>query len=108
MRGFPQRILLSLACFVALAGILACPKPGPTPVVNPRDASDAAPAWNGGPATCLDFCRRGAVLKCAWAADTPAGATCVEVCANNQKAAIAPWDLSCRTAASVCDPPKCQ
>lgn len=102
-RGF-----IILAGVIALGAILACPKPGPKPVVNPTDASDAAPAWNGAKATCLDFCRRGTALNCAWAADTPAGATCVQVCANNQKVAIAPWDLDCRVSATVCDPPKCQ
>lgn len=99
-----------LAILAVLAG-LGCDgcHPSPDPVVNPTGAAGSpAPVWNGGPATCLDFCRRGAALSCAWAADTPAGATCVEVCANNQKAAIAPWDLDCRVSAKVCDPPKCQ
>jgi hypothetical protein len=103
MRGFPQRILLAVASFIAIVAILgACTKPTPTPVVNPRDASDAAPAWNGGPATCLDYCRRGAVLGCAWAQPTPAGASCVDVCDHYQKVSPAPWDLSCRTSKGSC------
>jgi len=109
MRGFPQRILLALVSLAAMVAIVGgCPKPTPTPVVNPRDASDAAPAWNGGPATCLDYCRRGAVLGCPWAQPTPAGATCVDVCANYQKVSPAPWDLTCRTQSTVCDPPGCK
>jgi len=108
MRGFPQRIALALAGFITIAAILGgCPKPGPSPGVNPQDAADAH-AWNGGPATCLDYCRRGAALGCSWAKPTPAGAPCVDVCANNQNVDIAAWDLDCRTAATSCNPPKCQ
>ena len=41
MRGFPQRVLLALACFIATAAILGCPHPAPTPV-GPPDAADAS------------------------------------------------------------------
>jgi hypothetical protein len=103
-----KRFALLAVVMVAALGCQGCPWTDP-PVVHPSGAAGApAPDWNGGPATCLDFCRRGSVLNCAWAQPTAAGATCVEVCANNQKVAIAPWDLDCRTAATNCNPPKCQ
>ena len=83
--------------------------PSPAPVVNPSGAAGAAPApLPDGPATCLDFCRHGDALSCAWAEPTPDGATCLQVCTNNQKVAIAPWNLDCRVQATVCDPPNCQ
>lgn len=101
---------LVLVAFIVAAGIgcQGC-HPSPAPVVTPTGAAGAAPApLPGGPATCLDFCRHGADLNCHWAADTPMGATCVEVCANNEKVAIAPWDLDCRTRSPACNPPACR
>jgi|SRR6185312_306912 len=55
MRGFAERIVLSLACVVALA-MLACP--APKPPVNPSsDAADAAPA-----VSCDDACKHAEVI----------------------------------------------
>ena len=102
-----KRILFALVLMIGLASCQGC-HPSPTPVVNPTGAADAAPAPVTGPATCIDYCRHGVELGCAWAADTPEGATCLTFCLNYQKAVIAPWNLDCRTAATVCDPPSCQ
>jgi hypothetical protein len=68
VRGFPQRVLLCLACFVAL--LAACPKPGPSPIVNPPDAADAAR-----PVTCAAGCAH-AVAVCP-SVDDP---TCMDIC----------------------------
>jgi hypothetical protein len=95
IRERTARAAFALACFIAIAGILGCPRPGPSPVIKPT-SSDAAPA------TCLDVCRNGVVLGCAFAADTPAGATCVAVCLSYQAVGIAPWDLNCRASATSC------
>jgi len=57
---------------------------------------------DGGPATCLDYCRRGQQLGCTWAADTDLGVPCSTVCSNNQTVGIAPWDLDCRVRQSSC------
>lgn len=46
-----DRAILLVALLAGLVA-LACPKPGPAPVVNPPDASDAAPA-----VTCQDACQ---------------------------------------------------
>src|SRR6185437_1176232 len=91
-----------IAMVVVLLGLCCqgCPKPTPVPV-TPISVGDAA--WDGStPATCLDLCRRGQALGCAWANPTPAGANCVDVCVNNQNARIAPWDLNCRARATSC------
>lgn len=86
--------------FIALAlGCDGC-HPAPAPVVNPTAVGDAAPV--SAPGTCLDVCRNGAALGCAFAADTPAGATCVTFCANYQDVAARPWDLTCRANAKSC------
>lgn len=84
-----------LAVVVAIGCCQGC-HPGPKPVVKP--AADAAPTPPAGTATCLDLCRHETALNCPAAAPTPAGATCVDVCINNQNGP-APWDLDCRTSA---------
>jgi hypothetical protein len=89
--------------FVACQG---CP-PAPGPVVNPTGPDAAAPTLPVSQA-CVDFCQHGTDLGCPWAQPTPMGATCGQVCANNQEAAIAPWDLACRTKASDCNPAGCR
>lgn len=88
MKWLMLGILLAVCCE-------GCPKPSPVPV-TPSAASDAAPG------TCLDVCRNGASLGCPFAADTPAGATCVTFCANYQDVAARPWDLTCRANAKSC------
>jgi hypothetical protein len=69
------------------------------------------PGWDGaavdysppdGPASCLDVARAGLHLGCTWAQPTPAGASFVDVCANNQAANISPWNLDCMARAKSC------
>jgi hypothetical protein len=70
MRGYPQRILFSLAAFVALAALAGCPPHPPAPV-GPPDASDAAPV-----------------------------VTCPAACANAEKVCPAVLDSVCEPACS--------
>ena len=61
MRGYPQRVLLSLACFVALAALAGCP-PRPNPPIGPPDASDAAPVPPPAPVSCDTACAHAAAV----------------------------------------------
>lgn len=97
--------LFAIAVLLALVGCNGCQHNPPphTTFPPPGDAAiDYSPPPPGEPATCLDVCRNGLRLRCSWAAATPNGASCVDVCANNQSAGIAPWDLDCRARATDC------
>jgi hypothetical protein len=103
VRGFLAALVVILAI-----GCEGCPKPPPDTVVVPP-MSDAVPPPPTGSVTCLDLCRHGQAMHCKWSDPTPAGATCVTVCQNNQdQVDIAPWDLDCRTRSPSCASPGCQ
>lgn len=74
MRGYPQRILLSLAAFVALAALAGCP-PRPNPPIGPPDASDAAPA--PAPVSCDTGCAN--AEKVCPGSGSPCGPACNRV-----------------------------
>lgn len=61
------------------------------------------PTPPAGPYSCETACERGADLGCAYAAPTPAGASCGEVCRNVQSSGFLRWDLECRTLAPSCE-----
>ena len=60
-----------------------------------------------GLATCLDFVGMETRSAARGRSRRPT-ARRLQVCMNNQKVAIAPWNLDCRVQATVCDPPNCQ
>jgi hypothetical protein len=91
---------LVLFVMVLAIGCDGCHHQDPLPVTPA--ALDAAAVEGGGSASCLDYCRVGDALGCGWALPTPAGATCVTVCNNNQTVGIAPWDLDCRVKQTTC------
>ena len=94
MRGYPQRVLLGLLAFIAIAAIVGCPHPAPTPV-GPPDASDAAPLPPMPPApSCADACER-AALGC-----PGSRSVCLPIC-NRLGAAYA----RCVNAATTCEGP---
>lgn len=94
---------LVLLAFLAI-GCQGCPTPAPAPPpVNPPPVVADASATCSGTCTCANMCAHGADLGCSWARPTPAGASCVAVCENNQSANIAPWDLNCRSHAASCN-----
>jgi hypothetical protein len=95
MRGFPQRVLLGLGGLVAIVAVLGgCPKPGPSPVVNPPDASDAAPA-----VSCVTACANVSAV-------CPASANaCAGICAR--VAPVDPGYAGCLAAARGCPDLKC-
>ncbi|HVZ89616.1 MAG TPA: hypothetical protein VHG72_21825 [Polyangia bacterium] len=95
-----KRIGLLFGLVVLLASCEGCWHPAPTPVTPNKDAS--ATADGSYTATCQGVCALGASLGCAFAAPTPAGASCVDVCLNFQAANITPWSLACRAAATSC------
>lgn len=55
-----------------------------------------------GAATCADACDRGTVLGCPWAAPTPNGETCVEVCENAVASGLVALGLGCMASAGSC------
>jgi hypothetical protein len=80
--------------FLALASCPGCPPPAPP--VTP-DAKDAAT-----PGTCGGVCANGRRLGCAFAQNTPQGASCEDVCNNLERSGVTSWDLSCRSVARSC------
>ena len=50
---------------------------------------------------CEAFCAHGDALGCSWAQPTPAGARCIDWCANTQGGPI-PLDLDCSARATDC------
>lgn len=86
------RAAFSLACVVALGALLACPKPGPTPVVNPPDAADAAPVAPPAPAVSCETACAHAEKVC-----PGSGSPCLPACNR-----IGPDYARCAGAATSC------
>lgn len=90
---------LTLAFFALM--LAACSKPGPIPTPPPPPPA-VVDAGSSGTASCESFCRHGKDLGCSWAAATPQGHTCIEVCTNVLKGGVIVWNLGCRTMAPSC------
>jgi hypothetical protein len=80
-------------CF-AIAVLVGCWKPHPPEPPEPEPGE--------GPATCDGACDRARELECPWAADTPEGGTCEDVCRNIEESGITRWNLVCRVEATNC------
>jgi len=88
-------ITLTLFLFAAMMAIAGCPQPLPPVPPGPAPA-DAGPSI----ATCASVCQHGTALGCVWAAPTPRGHTCEEVCSVASR--ILPWNVDCVQAAPTC------
>lgn len=94
---FVGRVLISLACFIALGAIVACPPRPPAPI-GPPDATDAAPT----PllVSCATACAHAGIV-CSGSA-----VTCDMLCPRIQDPAYAPCVAAAKDCAglSACDP----
>ncbi len=95
---FPWLLLASL--LISLTTV-ACPTPGPVPPAPDADSGDDNA--DAAPATCANWCKHAAALKCLAAAPTAHGASCVTVCTNMQQSSVSSFNLRCRIAAKTCD-----
>lgn len=91
---------MAMACLF-LWGCTPAPVP-PTPDADASsvDSGPTPPAPPAGP-SCATWCARATVLGCAAAKPTPAGAPCVDVCANTLDGPVS-LNVACRTSASSC------
>ena len=81
-------LLFAIACAAcATTPCVVDAKPCPTPKPTP---------------TCATACANGSKLSCTWAAPTPQGHTCPEVCTN--AAQTVPWNVTSLTNATSCTP----
>lgn len=94
---FLGRVLLSLACFIALGAIVACPPRPPAPV-GPPAAADAAPSPTA--VNCATACAHAGVV-CADVA-----VTCDVLCPRVQAPSYAPCVAAATSCAALtaCDP----
>lgn len=86
--------MLTLVVLLGSLGFSCASCTGPTPVPNPLPP----PQDN---ATCETACARGAALGCTWAAPTPKGAPCTDVCQN--AATLVPWNVGCLSTIATCN-----
>jgi hypothetical protein len=104
MRGFPQRVLICLAGFVAIAAILGgCPHPGPAPV-TPPDAADASPATMDAarPVSCDTACRH--AEKVCPGSGSPCGRPCNRIGAEYARCVNAATGCKGPSGVAGCDP----
>lgn len=96
-----KRLLVLVVLAFGLTASKCSPNP-PTPVVDaapaPSPVADAAPV----PVvpSCASACARAAAIGCDFAAPSPKGVSCVDVCQNAQQ--FVPWDFVCRMNIKTC------
>ena len=102
MRGYPQRLLLSLAGFVALAALVGCPPSKPAPR-NPPDASDASPVTPPAPPVSCDTACKHAEAICP-GAGSPCGPVCNRLGATYARCIGTATACEGPTGLGACDP----
>lgn len=107
------RACVAVIAIVVALGAFGCsgcnhnPSPTPAPVGPTLDAAAPA-ACQGNEPTCACLCEHRTRLGCRSAEPTPAGHTCLEVCANaTDPGGPIQWNLGCRIRSSDCAEASC-